>query len=69
VCGTPITQPASRGRRRRTCSAAHRKALSRRSWPPGFEEAEDALIVLVAEGRESPVFALERIVTAWRAVA
>jgi hypothetical protein len=67
VCGGLIEQPASRGRRRKTCGDAHRKALSRHPlWPPGLIEAEEQVVRLVADGHAPGWLALAALAARWR---
>jgi hypothetical protein len=68
VCGEPIEQPPARGRRRKTCSDAHRQALARHAvWPPGLERAEERVVRLVADGEAPGWLAVEALADRWRA--
>src|SRR4029077_8833848 len=61
-CGRTIVQPPT-GRRRETCSERCKKARQRRSmmvWPPGFVEAEERVVALVADGQVWEWEALEQ---------
>lgn len=48
-------------------SAGLHAAMDEVTWPPDFEEAEEALVTLIRQRRQTPEDALLRLVSAWAA--